>query len=628
MNTRMARRTTHTLDTPLAEGITLLHPELSVVKIGPSKTIDVGSLCYKQRTVPDVKTRAGGRRVAIESLDVERLGPVRRLIMHISSYVEHSGLRPETLHSRFARLLAFVNWADALGCPDVLATEQNARAAFTTYAIYVRDRVARNEISLNSGAMQQVNVARAIGEFHDIEDFDRAFNLLKKDLNTAEATSPPSEALQAKVLMLCTALFEGLSSFVLERHAYPYALAMPDYLGFPSNSLWIFPGTSWLKTPEMLANSKTNAGYSFSNGRISTAEELKLEYPVGKTKHRWQDTQRDAQQQVETANLNWNHNSRWYLASHAMSAYAILFLSATGMNWAQMTGLSWDDEYETEAPRQGFRTVKWRAAGKPVSFELPIVALQSFKRFLQLRQYVLQGRACSYLFFRSGTASKPARPYVSGLNVIYSVLNRIDPTLDMISTREWRAAKSDWLVRNADPATAALVLQNTEKTVLQSYAEGSESLHLEEMGAFLNKMASVVVDPGDFIDGDTMSSVGACAAYGAPSPTSLDIPIVPNCKGPEGCLFCDKLKVHADERDTRKLLSCRYCIRLATPLESSFENIQEVVQPILDRIDGILSEISDRNPEMVLRVTKEVDEEGELDPYWASKVHMLISLHV
>lgn len=627
MTKAMVRRVVHTYDLPLPAGTTLLHPELTVLKLGQSRTIDVGLLCYKQRTMPDTTTRKGGRRVAVESFDVDRVEPVRRLILHISSYFEHSGLRAETLHSRFTRLLAFLNWADVQGCPDVLANERNARTAFTSYAAYIRDRVARNEISLNSGAKQQLGVAHAIGEFHEIDDFERGFNLLRKDAKTAEVTSPPSEELQAKVLAVCTSLFDGLCSFVLEKHSYPYLLAMPAYLGLPSNCLWIFPGTSWFKTPEMLANSQTNAGYNFSDGRLSTAEELQVEYPTGKTTHRWQDVQRDARRQIEKGNTDFNHNSRWYLASHALSAYAILFLAATGMNWAQLTGLLWEnDKYEIETPRQGFRTIKWRAAGKLVSFELPIVALPAFKRFLELRHYVLQGRACDYLFFRSATAAAPAIPYVSGLHTIYKVLNRIDPSLNMISPREWRAAKSDWLVRNTDPATAALVLQNTEKTVLQSYAEGSETRHLEEMGAFLGQVANVVVARDEPIDGATVSSVGVCAAYGKPVAMSSNAPVTPNCRGPEGCLFCDKLKVHADERDTRKLLSCCYCIRLVTPTESSFENTQEALQPILDRIGEILDEIAERDPEMVLRVSKEVDEEGELDAYWAGKFNMLMSL--
>lgn len=623
----MVRRIVHTYDLPLPTGTTLLHPELTVLKLGPVKTIDIGLLCYKQRTMPDSTTRAGGRRVAVESFNVERVDSVRRLILHISSYFEHSGLRAETLHSRFTRLIAFVNWADAQGLPDVLAAERDARTAFRTYAAYIRDRVARNEISLNAGAVQQLRVAKAVGEFHDVDDFDRGFNLLRKDANTSEVTAPPAEGLQAKVLAMCTCLFEGLRSFVLDKHAYPYSLAMPAYLNFPSNALWIFPGTSWFKTPEMLANSKTNAGYDFSNGRLSTAEELQTEYPVDRTTHRWQDVRRDAKLLVEKANKDANHTSRWYLGVHAISSYVVLFLSATGMNWGQMGSLSWDnDKYEIETPRQGFRTIKWRAAGKLVSFELPIVALPAFKRFLELRRYVLQGRDCDYLFFRSATASQPARPYTTSLHALYRVLNRIDPSLNMISSREWRAAKSDWLVRNTDPATAALVLQNTEKTVLQSYAEGSATRHVEEMGAFLGRVASVVVARDEPIAGGTTSSVGACSSYGAPVALSSNAPVTPNCRGPEGCLFCDKLKVHADEKDTRKLLSCRYCIRLVAPTESSFENTQQSLQPILDRIDTIIGEIAERDPDMVLRVTKEVDEEGELDAYWAGKFNMLMSL--
>jgi len=627
VTTGLVRRATHLYDLPLAERVEILHPELAVLSFGGRRTIDVGVLCYKQRVMPDTTTRNGGRRVVLKSLDVSRFGSVQRLISHISASVRYGRLRLESLHSSFTRLIAYVNWADMQGFADVLVNDENARTAFRAYVSHIRDRVARNDISLNAGAKQQGEVARAIGRLYDIEDFERAFNLLRKDSNTSEVTSPPSETSQGRVLAICTSLFSGLSAFALEKRDYPYCLEMPSYLGFPNDSLWVFPGTSWFKTPSMLAASKTNAGYDFANGRLSTAEELKIEYPAQKTSHRWQDVLRDARIRVDSANADFNHRSRWRLGTQAFHAYFILFIAATGMNLAQVTELPWvDDEYEVEITRQGFRTIKWRAGGKNTSFELPIAALPAFKKFLELRKFVLQGRKCEYLFFRSLTPEEPARRYLSGLDTTYKLLNRLDPSLDMISAREWRAAKSDWLVRNTDPATAALVLQNTEKTVLRSYAEGSETRHFEEMGTFLGQVASAVVARDDVIAGGTPRSVGVCSSFGAPVQTTSSTPVTPDCRGSEGCLFCDKLKVHADERDTRKLLSCRYCIRLATPPGGSFESFEKLVQPVLDRIDQILGGIAERDPEMVQRVTQEVDEEGELDPYWASKASMLMSL--
>lgn len=629
MTAKLVRRKTQRYDLPLAEGMELLHPELVVLNVG-TKTIDIGQLCYRQRLIPTVDTRSSGRLVVLESLCRVRVEHVRKLISHISSVVQYSSHKPLTLHSRFTRLIAFFNWAEVNGWPNIIFSAVAAGPAFRAYAAFIRDRVARNDLSLNAGATQQLRVAEALGELFDIEDFGRGLNLLKKDAQTAEVTVPPCEVAQGRVLGLCEALYTGLSSLVLNKESYPYALAMPKYLDYPNDSLWVFPATSWFKTPAMLAKSDVNAGYHYAEGRLATSDEVQAEYPVGKTQHRWQDVLRDARQHIVDGNADFNHGSRWRLASQALNVYLVLFLAATGMNWAQAINLSWSDQnYEVEATRQGFRTIKWRAGGKRVSFELPVASLPAFRRFLELRRFLLQERQCEHLFFKSVTVAHAPRPYVTNLHGVYVMLRRLDPTLSKIMPREWRAAKSDWLVRNTDPSTAALVLQNTEKTVLRSYAEGSETVHHEELGNFLSQVASAVIARGAIVEGGTLRAVGVCASFGAPKPVvAKTIPIVPDCRGAEGCLFCDKLRVHADERDTRKLLSCRYCINLTAPTSGSFEGFQEVLQPVLDQIDKMLSEIADRDPEMVGRVTREVDEDGELDPYWASKAEMMMSLGI
>jgi hypothetical protein len=50
---------------------------------------------------------------------------------------------------------------------------------------------------------------------------------------------------------------------------------------------------------------------------------------------------------------------------------------------------------------------------------------------------------------------------------------------------------------------------------------------------------------------------------------------------------------------------------------------------VFDRIDQLLKHIGDLSSEhdaMVKQVRQAVDEDGELDPYWARKLDMLIQL--
>jgi hypothetical protein len=99
----------------------------------------------------------------------------------------------------------------------------------------------------------------------------------------------------------------------------------------------------------------------------------------------------------------------------------------------------------------------------------------------------------------------------------------------------------------------------------------------------------------------------------------------PNCIDPEGCLFCDNYRIHVDETDIRKLLSCRYCIEKTAHLIGSLEEQHATLQPILARIDSIVAKLKQYNEPLVTKILSEV-EEGELDVYWARKLEMFMEL--
>lgn len=622
MTEKMVVRSTHIYPLPLAEGMTILHPELAVVKFGSSKTLDIGVLCYTRRAVWKEEGDSA-RKVVLNSLSQSRIQYIRQLLVHIFDLSATSGLRMETLQERFRCLLVFVNWADINKWPDVLSSADAARPAMRSYFEHIRERVMRSKISLNTGAKVQSNVVRTVEEFFDEEHLGRGINLLKRDKKIAEATIPPSEEDQGRILSLCNCLFDGISELVVDRFPYPYALSMPGHLGFPNDQLWLFPAKAWFKTPAQIEAFPMHVGYDYVHGRLATMDEVRTQYSRANGP---KEVTYVARTQLKRANENYNDPSRWHLARKASNSFLIMFIAATGMNWSQAVNLSWSDDYQVLTTKQGFRAVKWRAAGRSVSFELPISFLPRFRRFLALRIYILQGKQCDYLFFNSRQASDQPAPIRNRLNETYEMLRGIDPAINPVMPRGWRAAKSDWLVRHTDPSTAALVLQNSEQTVLEHYAQGSETLHHEEMSKFLSEVVVAVLAPGEKPENATPRAVGVCTSFGAPVAIVAQARIEPDCDRAEGCLFCEKFKVHADETDTRKLFSCRYAINLTSPLSNSDEEFNELFGPILERIDGLLSEISTRDAAMVERIKEEVNEDGDLDPYWAGKVEMLMTL--
>jgi hypothetical protein len=553
------------------------------------------------------------------------------LIRHLSETFAHSGRRAVTLRTLIHSFIgSFMDWTDANGHVNVLDGEAPGRAAFRDYVAHLRECVLRNSISINTGAGYQSAALDLLGGFLNIDDLHRGINLLRGDMQAKEPTHPPCEADQAKVLALCGALFEGFTELVLEGRLYPFQLMMPKYLNWPGNGLWILPTHKWCLAPHQVTNrqklGKPHWAYDYINGHLATVKELLPHYGPANARC----TLLRAQSAIAAANADLQNRSRRERAMVAHNAFVLMFIANTAMNLAQVLELSWRGDYEIGVERQGFRAIKARAGNKVIHFEITTAFLPKLKRYLALRNYLLNGAACERLFFSLGRRLigpfSKMREHV--LDNFFTILRLIDPQLPKVAPRQWRAAKSDWLIRNRDPATAALVLQNSERTIVKAYAAGSESTHLQELSDFFARVGDLVVNKGQAIVSGIDLAVGACASFGKPSQVESKVPIIPDCRHPEGCLFCDKFRVHADERDARKLLSCRYCIQQTSHLAASEEQFQRLFNPILDRIQAILDEVDRREAGIIERIRREVEDEGELDPYWAGKLEMLMNLEL
>ena len=159
MSTVLSHRTTQLHDLPLPADAVLLHPEQVILRFGHGRTIDVGSLCYLKR---DFSHSAGssrhflsGRRVQLDSVCVERICCVRKLINQISEEVSFSGYRDETLRDNYSRFIAFMSWADKHGWHRILENKDDVSTTLSAYVGYLRERVRRMEFTLNSAARQQ-----------------------------------------------------------------------------------------------------------------------------------------------------------------------------------------------------------------------------------------------------------------------------------------------------------------------------------------------------------------------------------------------------------------------------------------------------------------------------------------
>lgn len=631
---------------PLQKGVHILHPERAMLIIYRN-SIDLGALCYlrrsnARRTISNKGTYYG-RQVDLNSFCGVRAEKVRKCITDLSEDFTRDGKCISTIYSKAINVIRFMNWADENNHSQALNDASTARAALSEYNNYLRERVNQNQIKQNGTAHLLSVVLGWLSDFMGRDDLHTGIYLVRVNRSGHEATMPPSEEVQSKALSLCKALFNGFAEFVLDQKLYPFRLQMPKYLGWEDDFLWVFPTLRWC-LPQHLIAKRHELGngfwaYNYTEGRVNTPEEFTEQYLLGMPKYLQKNragrATREAKRRISQGNDDPRHFSRVQAGMRAHNTFVLLFIAHTGLNWTQVIELPWDDKYSTEVTeRQGFRTVKWRAGGRVVSIEIQPIFVAVFKRFLELRSYLLNGASYNRLFFTFGSNRCSPHPKLIGTNLLKSLwetLHIIDPTLTKVMSRQWRAGISDWYLRRKDPATTATALQNSETSVLKHYAAGSPTTAAEEMSAFYKQITEaaikgIVLDKGQPIPLGRENTVGACKAFGVPHQLADHVPILPDCKSQEGCFFCDKYRVHADERDTRKLFSCRYCIQQTAHLPGA----EAFFTPVLERIQAIIGEIAKRegNSVMVDQIRRKVEEDGELDPYWANKLELFINLEL
>lgn len=636
---KVSRPQTVTYRLPEDYGIEIARPEDVLLQLGDVGRVDIGRLCFLNRESPNaivMKKLEPVRAVDAASYEPSRRALVRRLIDLCHELMTQAALRPATVRTRvkiFTNL--FMTWADSSGHSDATDNPEAARRAIRGYVAYVREEAMQGRLLLGSAVAFQNAAADTLAFLvgSTRTELLRGLQLLSCERGSGgKPTEVPDEKAQSRVLALCWSVFEGLSTLVVEGRPYPYQLAVPEYLAYPGNALWVFPAHRWCAPPEVCASREESGvrpfwAYRFAEGRLAIPDEIREHYSVSDSANL---AIRRASQLLQKANDDLRHYTRLTRGGMAAQAFFLLFLAHTGMNLQSAFDLEWGEDFEVGLERQGFRTVKWRANGKRVSFEIQARLLPAFRRYLALREYLLGGRSFGLLFFSLGYVGggSPHKLVATDVPRSFQNLCQVDPTLPYITARQWRAALSDWLVRYHDVSVAARLLQNSEQTVLKRYTAGSNSAHLTEMGAFLDRVSEVVLARSKEVPDAVQRATGLCTRYGEPHAVGGDIPpVTPDCRRPEGCLFCDKYRVHADETDVRKLMSCLTCMRAISKHASSQEQHDRLFGHIFARIEELLGAIREREEALVDRVAIEVDE-GELDPYWASKLEMLQELEL
>lgn len=637
-------RQTVTIELPLPARVRIARPEQVILKLGASYH-DIGAYCYATRSEKP-RSRGQPREVVLSSFLKHRPKHIIQAIKHLNQLKTDSGKTMLTLRTYTGWLRQFLDWADANALHDCLAGREATNHAFGAYCTELRERFRRHEICAtqhNNGIKYVRELLEAITGIDGLGRLGRAIRFKKNRDNSTEPAQPHDFA---HALALNHSLFDGLCNLVLNGEPFPYRLDLPSSLGWNDNFLWLFPLLMWRLPPHLWGAEREKLtpphwAYDYEHGRLATVDELAKRYISNHQRHAAlvvrlaaDRARKLAQQLLDGANSDKRHWARIMLGMHAHSAFLFLFVANTGGNEAVVREIETDGRIDASTLSQNFRSIKFRAQGKPISLMTPVAFLPTLRRFMELRNWLLKDTTFPYLFFTLGhhNASPPTQIGEGTIHKAYKALRGIDLYLPSWGGRKIRATVADYYQRQHDASITAKILQNSPETVLRRYNTGSPVDHHVEMSLFLEKVAEMsmkqrVVQAGTGLENaKSLEEGGRCDDYGNPEAMAEGLPVVPDCKQGQGCLFCQHRILIASEEDARKVASAAFVMEqvILGPLHEA------QLRPLIRKCDDDLEKIAafPGCRERVSLVRKDVFENGNLTAFFADKFQLFLELGV
>jgi hypothetical protein len=541
--------------------------------------------------------------------------------------------RPYTLKGIIESSLRMMRWADRHGLADPFVSKENYLDALKSHINHLQGHLTQGKLTEHTVATSTIN-CMTVGQWaFDVEQefFLASIKRVKrKTKNLDSATEPPPYHVLKESYSLNKRLFEELSSFLLAHREFPHQISLPK------ERLWVLPTKSWGATEEILATLPSwgkSKVWNYRTGKIYSALEAMAFSDVdpSKSKYRCQEKIYKEQRGLDLANKNFSCWQRIILAQWAHDSFVSLFAANTSANESAIRYFPWDYSLELrncihkKSPK--LRTIKYRAHGKEVAFEIRANALGLFEKFLRLREYILQGREHKYLFISLNRENELSSLPAGALGRHYKRIRaQLYPNFKGVGYREWRANGGTTVFDAAGVNSAAKILQTSSRSIIRSYSKGTIENWEKDLTAYFNAFAA------EFKNYKAQKiPIGHC--YGEGAPTALDEvePMRPNCTHFEGCLNCSQYSLHADEEDIRKLLSMQYVILESEPAAKSKEHFDHVFKNILRKIEWILGEISLLSAEtknLVDQIQTDIFENEELTEYWQLKLDMLVEMGV
>lgn len=628
------------LTLPLQSNIDIAKPEQLILKVG-TQNLDIWTIVYLKRNL-----RLGNEKNRIidyNSLYHPRLNIVKTITTTLSELIKVRGLSSKTIAAMYQYIRRFLFWADSKGIGEQLIldrsyTEQQIFEYFNELRLETSDS---SKLNINSALSIEQGLLIFFKYYYD-ENFGKYYKSLKREIKSS--TIVPDENKIKKFAGWLDEIFNVSVVTILENKPFPIKFKNLDSKFDDDKDIWFIPNG---KSRESMLNGKGGAAWNITDGKIRDVSQIVKIYMSNPELYKLK-TEKNARAQakrssekayalLEAINSDQYHHERINLAGFGCLCFAALFMLETGVNSSVLINIENTDELikslsENTVSRAKFRAIKLRAGGKIISVSIGVDFKSKLLSFLKLRKYLVREEQIKSLFI----GLTPDDDYIwKATNItedwskthLKRRLKGLLESIPYVSPREMRTAKQDFLIRNTTPEISASLMGHSIETALKAYSNGSTTKNIQEMGIFLTSLEKTII-PISEKNEISESAVGLCSDFNNPIPVSTTLPIQPNCKSTQGCLFCEKYRIHADEKDIRKLLSCRYCLRIAFNLTGNFDISEEIVGTVISRINQLLEEIGKTKKELVIKIEEEVDQKDMLDSYWSQKMEQLTMLGI
>lgn len=517
------------------------------------------------------------------------------------------------------RLSQFSSW-----CFDNnfdIFTIKLASQAYLSYTLYLKG-ILRQGKSLRHCMGLQSCVRNTLTDIHNDKQMiiknSASMISLHGESVAQRRILPSSVESNSYQLEFYKSIFNQITNFLIEQRPYPFQLKL-------TNGVYNVLPTK-IKFYPACINTSTPLGFNHKEGRPHTLEELKNTFPL-KLNGVLNQHLKYITNLISKASSS-KHKSRYDLGQIAIRAFHMLFLTNTGMNGSSAIKLRWNDNYEQGTERQKFIVFKDRA-NKLVEFEIEKKFHLIFKKYLLLREYMLQNTTYEYLFFNLyGKKAKLTKLQLSGgwsgdINRYFK--NTLDPKLPNLSSKVLRVNKTDYVVKKYGIVQASNMMQNKVSTILKHYTAQREEITNQQITEFFDTLNNRVFENNN---DEVETIIGQCNKTDE-IVVNNELPV--DCNNKQTCLFCKHYRCHLDKLDLSKIFSLQFILLETRAIASSEEQFLSVYKGLLDRIEELKNlaikteKISSHDMESI---RNEVFCDEKLHPYWEYKFRKLLNMGV